>query len=882
MAWDVKWFLVAEQKLAPEQREALLAHAKAEAVRPWQRAAYALAVLDGPGTAAGGGTDMPDDVAHPDWTRLLAALTTLRKLVPNTQVRIEDSRGLISWNEAQQHYEMTGWQRTPEPVAQTPTPTEEELADKPVRARFAELCAGGPDRYNIMRSLPGEHDPLRVARIGIELLPTLPKDAYPSQQRSDVASVVRDALGKFPDHTSLEAQMSALFQARPDNDLPRHVASALAPAAANPALVTLAIATLNNDDSSPEVLHALCDFLLNARGAADVLVPVLVARARRDRRITGRELLWRERLLCALEFMRRPQGLPTLILDGDADPKVLWRALSGAARCDGARALPFFDRATFVRGLTPGNVVRDLGEIQTPGAIPLIARFMDHGDPSVRVAAAEPLLARRCLREVAAIWRSLDEFGYKKDSYSRERALRAFGFEYSAASAATTVDWDALVRSRGEEPLPLAPPPRPLEALTHPDVNVRNAGRSAIDDGTSPTHLLAICLALRLEVAIHRRGGQRTYPSFWKWRELLTSLGFKQSADEEIAEAVCQAATQLPPQELSAELQAILDGGLDAAAQRCAVELPEFKLTDEERQALDAEEERVAAQAGQPKAPPERIEAEDLFSGTHPEAEGPALDPRDAEYPLRPDPEDVQPNAVVTADDAIVELHEGQALLTIKSGPVLPSVVFRGLVRSRTRWLRLDAVEVVLRDGTGAPLQVLSETVEKGLRPAGRVGLSAYPDANKLAQLRSVEVHAVVRRPLQVQALRGVLPPLSFEFAGNVELKDVNTSPLLRTRTTLYARKKGEYLELEPVCELSLAQPSRTVAHCEIVLVLRGARGNVLSSRQLKRTLPADGTPVYFTDLLGLNGAQLRDAKWFELAVRGAVTARHRLCEFTR
>ena len=54
MAWDVKWFLMAEQKFAPEHREALLAHAQQEAARPWQRSAYALAVLDGPGIAAGG------------------------------------------------------------------------------------------------------------------------------------------------------------------------------------------------------------------------------------------------------------------------------------------------------------------------------------------------------------------------------------------------------------------------------------------------------------------------------------------------------------------------------------------------------------------------------------------------------------------------------------------------------------------------------------------------------------------------------------------------------------------------------------------------------------------------------------------------------------
>lgn len=895
MPWDVKWFLRSEARaISDVERQALLAHAKEEEARPYQSARYVLAVIGGNGAVAGGGTQVPEDLAHPDWALLLAALTALRAVVPGTELRIEDSLGLISWNAETNRYETRGWERAPTPEA-PPPPPEDEL-DAPIRAALTELTTGSGDRYAQRQALAAQKQPERVARLGMALLPTLPKDDWPRTGRNDLAQAIFQALEKIEElPPAIEEGIRTLWQTRPDTDVLRHLATALEPVAGKPPLLGLLRAALEAEDTDADTLNCVCQLLSRARSCDDEMVPVLVARARRDRSNTWRDITWRERLLCALEFMASPAAFATVLLDADADRKVLWRAASAMAKCDPARALPSLDRMKDCPGISASAIARVLGDLPLPTAVESLRRYLDHGETATRVLAASAMLQHGRLPEVAAVWRTLDAAGYRRDNYQRDRALRAFDIHDSPA----TVDWDALVRARGGEPLPLPALPTALEGLTHPNIDARSAARSVIEDAADPQHLLAIALTIELEHAIGKLGAPRGYPSFWRWRTFLTSLGCESSSDEKIIPWVRENLERLPQQALSPELVALRDGDIAAAAVRYVVQ--PFALTAEERAALDAEEAGVAAKGGLPKAPPDPIEAQDLFSGPHPEAQGPAMDSRGADQRSRPEPNDVSPER--SFDNDVVELLPGEALLSVNRTGALgleafglsalslgtlgaATMGFRAALRSRTRWLRLDAVEVTARDSEGAPIINHSQVIEQKLNPVGRVALTAFPTQAKLKDVRSADVHAIVRRPFQILARRYELPAFVPGATGRVALKSESASELVRASASAYLRDNmgmplppSDRVELDLLVEVALGVPTRTVAQVEVVVALRGVRGAVLSSRQVEIILPADGSPVVFQQFLAFDSDRAQ-ARYLEIAVRGALTQRLPLCVF--
>lgn len=880
MPWDVKWFLRSEDRaISEEERQALLSHAQVEEARPYEKARYVLAVIGGSGAVAGGSTQVPEDLSHPDWPRLLAALTALRAVVPGTRLVVEDSLSLITWNEEAQRYETRGWERAPTPEP-PPAPPEDAL-DTAVRAALGELTTGTGDRYAQRQALWAKHQPERIARLGMALLPTLPKDEWPRTARSDLAQAIGQALERLPElPPEIEEAIRTLWPARPDADLVRHICNALEPAAAQPLVVKLAKAALESPDSDADTLSAVCQMLTRARAAADELVPVLVARARADRATTGREIVWRDRLLSALEYLGRPAAFATLLLDADADRRVLGRAASAMARCDAGRALPFLDRMKDCPGVAASSLVRALGDIALPAVVASLMRYLDHGEAATRIAAANGLIAHGRLSEVAAVWRTLDAAAYRRDGFARERALRAFGINDGVMSG----DWDALVTARGEQPIQLPPLPTPLSCLAHPSVDVRSAGRSVLEEAAGPQHLLAMVLSYELEQALGKLGAPRGYPAFWKWRTYLSSLGCTAAMEDQVVAWIRQNLDRLPPQELAPELEPLRDGDLAAVAARC-MPAP-FALTAEERIALDAEEARVAAQAGQPPAAPAPIEAQDLFSGPHPEAQGPAMDARAAAMQVRPEVHDREPAALCESE--VVELLPGETQLTIKPSGSLPmgTLGFRAVLRGKTRWLRLDAVEILARDGDGRPIITHAQRIEQKLQPAGRVDLTAFTEQVKLDDLRAAEAHAILRRPFQVLAQRYELPATAPTAVGRVALTPIASSQLVSAKASAYLRDASGMplrlsggLELDLLVEVALTLPTRTVSLCEVVLALRSPRGAVLHSRSAELTLPADGSPVVFQQLLGFTGDRA-SARYLEIAARGALTQRVPLCTF--
>ena len=872
MAWEVKWYLRSEARAITEaEKQALLAHAEQEEGRGYTKARYILGVIGGSGSVAAGMTQVPEDLAHPDWALLLSALSALRAVIPDAQLRIEDDLGLISWNDATGRYETRGWERSTAAAAAAEPAPAEDVADAPIRAALSELTTGTGDRYAQRQALAAKNEPERVARLGMALLPTLPKDDWPKTARSDLAQAIAqamEALREIP--ASLEPAIRTLWLARPDSDFTRYIATALEQVAGQPFMVALAKAALESDETDADTLNCVCQVLTRARAAADEVVPLLAARAQRDRKNTGRESTWRERLLCALEFMARPNGFATVLLDADVDRKILGRAASALAKSDAARALPYLDRMKDAPGISASSLVRVLGDVAVPAAAESLIRYLDHGEAATRTATANALVQHGRLPEIAAVWRTLDAAVYRRDSYPRERALRAFDVKDNPAS----VDWDALVTARGNQPLPLPPLPTPLEALTHPHIDVRNAGRYFLEETAAPEHVFAIALAYELEEAVAQLSAPRGYPNFYKWRTFLGSVGCDGGRDDKTAQWIRQNLALLPAQVLTPELEAIRDGGVASAAARC-VPTP-FSLSAEERTALQAEEASVAAQAGVPRAAPEPIEAQDLFPGPHPEASGPAMDARSADWQVRPEPHDVAPSSL--AESSLVELLPGETQLSLKHSAGVATIAFRGVLRARTRWLRLDAIEVMARDREGAPLIAFSKHVEQKLRPAGRVDFSAFPEGGKLAALRSAEAYAILRRPFQVVAQRYELPTFGSDSGDRVPLKGGSGSDLVRASVGAYLRR-GSGLELDLLVEVALGVPTRTVPHCEVVLALRGARGAVLSSRQHELTLPTDGSPAVLQQILGLDGERAK-ARWLEVAVRGAITQRVPLCTF--
>jgi hypothetical protein len=252
------------------------------------------------------------------------------------------------------------------------------------------------------------------------------------------------------------------------------------------------------------------------------------------------------------------------------------------------------------------------------------------------------------------------------------------------------------------------------------------------------------------------------------------------------------------------------------------------------------------------------------------------MDPRHAEYPPGPEPDVLR--LASYARDGVIEIIDGHAQLSLQRREHLCGFLFQAIVKARVPWLRFDALEVVLRDGRGAPLLAAVRAKEQYLRPAGRLGVDGHLVPAKLDDLRRVEVRAVLRQPFQVLAGRWLLGRLP-DARGGCALERTAASDLVHVGATAYVTRE-RITEVDVVAELGLAQPGITATHCRAAIALRGEQGAILDGARDDVTLPADGSTVIVRRLLGLDAAKLRSVKWLDVALRGARTIKTTLATF--
>lgn len=879
MPWNVKWMLRSPRTITDGERDQLVALAAAEGARPWQVGRFGLGVLGGSGLVAGGGTVMPDDVSHGDWTMLLAALTRLRAVVTDATCEVTDDLALIVWDEATGHYQTAGWERPPAAAPAPPPPaaadgdppSAEEVA---VRDLFARIAAAGNATWDLRKQLDAFAAEL-VVRIGLALLPTAPRQDLMNGQwvRRELANSVRDAAARLRDVDLVEDAIAAAWDARPDDELADHVAAALEPIAAAPAVRGRAIRAVMDDATGPAQRTAAIKLLGAARAAGAEVAVVLIARARADREARA-AAPWRGDLLAALARLRRRDCFPTLALAASDDPDELWRVVTELADADPDRALPLLVRMHGAVGVTKDSVARAIARVPDQAATDALIGMAEHPTAKVRALVAAGLLERRRLAEVAGIWVTLDAVGH--EDYGRASVARALGDAHGDGA----VDWDALVVARGLTPRTFAPVPAPLTVLLDADPYVRGEARNQLEQRLDLGDVIALARAAQVEAELGRRDQPRASTSWYRWREALAARGCTASADDDVIAWLLRHADELPPQATTAALDHLAAAGAAAVATELAG--PRFALTADERAALDAEEAALAARAASlapdDRGPP-RPPGDDLFDGPPAEHDGPRLgEASDAATGLRTEPGGLRPSW--WASDGVVDVLDGQVV-----GEVRPwsehdvGLRFTAIIRRRTRWLRVDAFEVVIRDGDGHALRALETRHGGHLPDPARVGVADHLSRAAYAEARTADVRATVREPFQIRAGHWRVEPHATAVAGRVPLTAIAEPPIaalpgltspVRATATCHLTEVRDALEADLTLELAMVAPVFAVTPVQVAIAFRDPRGQLLDRTRLDVALPADGGTVVVRRLFAERTARA-DAT-IEVVVRGART----------
>jgi hypothetical protein len=898
MPLKVQWMVKSVRSITQAEKESLLALVGSEAKRPWQRADFPLAVLGGSGAIAAGGTTMPEDVSNPDWPLLLASLTALRRAVDDITVEISGDLSLIAWDEESRSYQTVGWERAAaappvEVVKEDPSADEQE-----VDRLYADIEAAGFDTWDLRKQLD-ELSAEVVVRRGLLRLPSTPHPHEPtfSLARHQVASAISSAAQRLPDPAVVEAAIAAAWEANPDEQYAPALAEALMPLVASYApLHRRAAETATASDTSPRWRAAAIRLLGATKQFAAESAALLVSRAQLDRG-SGEAPPWREELLNGLDRLGHPDSFATLVLAAADEPSKLFTVVSGLPRAGGGRAISVLRRLRGVLALNKDHVVRGLASIAGPGVTPEITAevidalfsYAGYPKPEVRVQVAEALEARGRLAEVMAIWKTLDAAGH--ESFYRRYALRRLGRENAGESAAEDpVDWDALAREKGLS-LPEVPPVPPvLERLLASESDLRGDAANALEKGAPPEHLLAMAVVLGVEEALRAAGKDYRMPSWYPWRDRLAELGCTAERDEDITAWILANASPdgtgvLPPQKMTPALLAAQRDPAGAAAAIAGAERP-FSLGAEERAALLAEEAAIASRARLPElvegpAPPPGA---DLFPAGHPETppprRGPATEPvfsreAGARYP------------VWTATDGLIEIVDGLASLTLSRGIGDPSLMAVAVVRRRTRWLRFDSLELVLRDEHGQAVATGDRHDEVPLIDPDRFGIHLYVPPPALDAARTAELRAVVREPFQIRAGHFRLGAVaSIEQAGPLPLErlaDPQEPALPGLQRAVIAQASCRLLQLRDsvevdlVLELGLSEPAFAVTPVDVAVAFRGAGGKPLGDGSFTQILPADGSTRFIRRLFN---ARVAKAERLEIVVRGARTVMAPLARF--
>jgi hypothetical protein len=575
----------------------------------------------------------------------------------------------------------------------------------------------------------------------------------------------------------------------------------------------------------------------------------------------------------ALAWLRRDAGFATLLLEADADPMLLGPVASALVRCGGDRAVPWILRLRDCATVGNGELVRALGELETPPATDALFRFVADPAPATRAAAAFHLGRRERYAEAAAVWRTLDAAGHEAQ-WERQDLLERMG-----AAGTAHVDWDALARARGLEPMPLAPVPSLLERVTHASRDVRANAHYELSKQPRPEQLLALAISEELEAAYARLGVPTTSPAWYAWWPILEPLGAPRDSRETGA-WVRAHASELPPQELTPELSALLEQGGEALVTRRPA--PRFKLSDEERAALEAEEAEVAARveiaasaAGAPAGP----SADDLFGSAHPEETGARFGaPTDGDVPVFRSPGDLAPAEV--ARGGLIEIDEAEVVLSRRRSDTLLFLEVVARVKPRAPCVRLESLELRARDGEGLLVLGASVAEAKLLRPVARLRIDGHLPIAQAGAVAAAELRAVVREPFQEVAGRWQLPELTGGGARRCELSRVHEGRAVQARVVCHAEPRGELLELDVVVEIGLARPAIMAPPLAVIVAVRSGAGRELTRGVTDVVVPADGSTVPLHPILGLRGEEIAAARWLDVAVRGARTVVEPLASF--
>lgn len=924
------------------------------------------------GWVARGAARPPYDRASPQWQALLDALTAVRAAFPGATLQVRDDMGLIGWSAARGRYafvyqppdepaERAGAQppgapaqdpearpalaaaaTSPRPAALGPfdeLPLEPTSSPPPALAQPAASAATGSDApapaemavrerlgqllssrdgYDLRRELERNHPPELVARLALELLPTL-------EERGELTFLLRDVLGKVEDLTPLAPRLTGLWELRPgDRRWLRDVTNALESVASHPAALDPALrAVLGEGEADDEVgadpgarerrLEAAARLLGYAATAAETALPALIERARRDRARTARDAAWRAEIVSALRDLRRPEAFATLLLECQAEDPPPWsRLIPAMVRCDPGRLTALAPRLLSLPEVA-NELAMELGEVRTPEATELLRQLAQHPLPRTRGYAARHLLKRGPgeLPLVAAVWASLDAGATPDDisRYDREDAIEALGGDKRARQ----VDWAALVAGKGLELAALPALPSPLEAATHPDAYVRHRSLRALDDRPRLEHLLAVGLVAEVHNLLHARYPRvDEYSSWYRWGEAAGMPAWLREARDQIPQLIRSHAAELPDQAMTPALQELLERG----AEWFISTLPEpiLALSVEEMAAADAEERaligtrRGAARAADPLAEPGLPDVAALFPEPLADMQGPTIGgPEEAQRrriapgrDVSPDellggadlgrllqisPETATPPAPRSPLEALRLIRPEQARLLrypIRDRDVLDLLV---LIESRARHLRLDCLEAIVRDAHDTTIAHARRTSDRRIRGAAWLDVQWMFELGALAAAATIELRATWRHAFRARIATLQLPdftppppsavwqPIPVAVVPHAEAPEIEARASLAVRT-------DRYVELKFLVELTEQLPVTTATEVKLALAARNKGGSALEHRHTAMILPAGGNSAFEEVTLRLAFAEQPRARWIDFAVQGARTSTETLAVY--
>lgn len=444
MGWTVHIQIVRDRPLSLAERKTLARHVRAFKLSG-QSEGYGFLVA--PPAAAGGVIAQrigklarsPDDAEDRDAARLYEALTALRTLLPETTLEVADDFRLVGWDGQRyalvQHpdQELTcaprdtsSWLPVPPPRAPRTRAVLTPAAPKPKRdalptlfeAALAEMAERRapvlppvtPDEARVLVPLlfaaRTRADRAGDGRRGADLatvLDHMPAHVVvdlglsPALLASPSSHAIARALERIADPSPYAERLLAIWFGREAGkgaeQLWSSAAPALAAAARDPRVVArLGAALLEADLDAWREFGRRHTLTMDVLAAAPGGLPWLVRKRRADRPAKGKNLTGV--LLDGIARTRRPEAVPTLLLElarPGADRDELLLQLS---RIDDPRVLPMLERV-LATGQYTRTVAKALFNVAGDRAEALLDSLDGSADPLVRIRAAQGLVVRR-------------------------------------------------------------------------------------------------------------------------------------------------------------------------------------------------------------------------------------------------------------------------------------------------------------------------------------------------------------------------------------------------------------------------------------------------------------------------------------------------------